>query len=164
MVKRYLDAFRCRKLLIPGEYDPVDNEWPQQPLHSYFISGIENIQAATNPCSFSISDISFLCCDGRNVCDLIRETSMNFHEAQMSLLNWRLLAPTAPTTIPYASSTNRDILVIEKIPNVFVCGGSEHLVWNELSGVLLISLPDFSKTRTVAVLDLITGEVEPISC
>jgi DNA polymerase II small subunit/DNA polymerase delta subunit B len=157
-MQNYLRGFPVRKLLIPGASDPVDGPWPQPPFAGAFLDGIPEIDATSNPAAFAVDGVSFVCSTGDAVSDVVSETCLGFHESQIAMLSWRLMAPTAPATVPYAPAVYAELLVFEELPNYFVCGGAERFFWTEVNGVNALSIPGFADTRTVVVLDLNTGQ------
>jgi DNA polymerase II small subunit/DNA polymerase delta subunit B len=159
MMGNFLQGIQCRKLLIPGSFDPVDTAWPQPPISPALLDGIDNIESTSNPASFQIGELSFLCASGDSVQDIVRETGFGFHDAQRQLLQWRLIAPTATATLPYSACAHGELLVFESLPHVFVCGGSPEFACSELSGISVISVPGFADARVAVVYDVRSGEV-----
>lgn len=163
MLETFMNEINCMKLLIPGEFDPVDASLPQYPFPSVLIGDIENLRTTSNPASFTVEDVSFICCSGQSVHGVVNETNMGFHEAQSAMLSWRLLSPTCPATLPINPALREDIMVMQTIPNVFVCGSAPKFTWNEVSGTTVISVPDFSTTKTAVILDMGTFECRSLS-
>ena len=154
----FLNRLNCHKLLIPGEYDPVPATLPQPAILPQFIADVDNADAATNPVSFSIENLQFICSSGDSVLDVVRDTGMSFHEAQIMLLTWRHLAPSHSQNFEHLVFPDTDPLVLDSIPNVFVCGHADKAAWNDINGVTVISVPDFWATRSIVVFDGNTGE------
>ena len=154
----FLNRFKCKKLMIPGEFDPVPATIPQPELPKTFTEDVENLQAATNPASFRIENVHFICSSGDPVLDIVRDIGVSFHEAQLMLLNWRHLAPMPSERFEYLTFPEADLLVLDSVPDFFVCGHSDKPAWNEINGVNVISVPDFWRSRELLVLDTSTGD------
>ncbi|OHT06546.1 hypothetical protein TRFO_25439 [Tritrichomonas foetus] len=159
MLDILFENVKCPKIIIPGVTDPTESYWPQTPLNKLFFHGINEVHPASNPALFSINDINFVCCSGDSVRDIVNETSYSFHESQIMMLRWRLLAPSMPYIIRPNPSMIEDNLVIDEAPNFFICGGSDSFIWSEICGINVISVPSFYQTHTAIFADLKTGDV-----
>jgi DNA polymerase II small subunit/DNA polymerase delta subunit B len=156
----YLGSINCRKLLIPGDFDPVDSALPYPPIPEAFWSGIEQLDSLSNPAWFEIDNLSFLCSSGTAVLDLMRHTGMSFTECQEYMVRWRLIAPTVPAAL---LGCLEEVLVMTEMPNFFVCGSSDALYVNSLKGVTFLAIPGFAEHRSAVVLDLTNGEATSVS-
>jgi DNA polymerase II small subunit/DNA polymerase delta subunit B len=162
MFQMIMREFTKKKLVISGAHDPVEYSWPQRPIPTVFLEGVNDIEAVSNPVAFSVGNLPFLCCSGDAVLDVVRETAFSFSEGQMAMLRWRLIAPTGPATLPHAATADdSDILTLDPIPLFYVCGGADHWSLQRQNGVTVIAIPRFCDRRTAVVLDLSTGEAVP---
>lgn len=149
----------CRKIFIPGSTDPTSSNWPQPPINPHLLNGVNSAESCTNPASFSINGIKFLVCSGDAIRDVTNETAYTFHESQIMLLRWRLLAPSMPSLIQPQPSMMTDNLIITEAPNYFICGDGDSFRWSECYGVNVISVPPFWSTNSCVFIDLHSGEV-----
>jgi DNA polymerase II small subunit/DNA polymerase delta subunit B len=156
MLSDFLSPISCKKLIIPGQSDPVEGTFPQGPLPHFFCDGISFLDRATNPAWFEVEHIPFLCCSGDPVLDVVNETGMDYGDVLLSLLEWRLIAPTSPGGFGCYLNAN---LIMDEVPNFFVCGGATEMVYRESRGVRAIGVADFTLTRAVVVVNLCSGEV-----
>ncbi|KAK8884354.1 DNA polymerase delta subunit 2 [Tritrichomonas musculus] len=159
MLEYLFEKVNCRKIIIPGSSDPTNSSWPQSPINSHFLKGVNSIDSCTNPAAFEINGIKFLVCSGDAIRDVINETAYTFHESQIMLLRWRLLAPSMPSLIQPHPSMMSDYLVIDEVPHYFVCGDADSFRWSEISGVNVVSIPPFWSTSSAIYIDLHSGEV-----
>ena len=148
------------------------------------------LKKATNPHEFQISPSSssaastssrtFLGTSGQNVRDCLQITSSGIglkektseEKAKASLdvmerfLNWGHIAPSAPDTLACYPFKDRDPFVLTKIPDVFFAGcqsafGSREIVVASQKSVL-VSVPSFSETGSVVLLNLKTLKAEEV--
>ena len=149
------------------------------------------LKKATNPHEFQISPSSssaastssrtFLGTSGENVRDCLQITSSGIglkgktseEKAKASLdvmerfLNWGHIAPSAPDTLACYPFKDRDPFVLTKIPDVFFAGcqsafGSREIVVASQKSVL-VSVPSFSETGSVVLLNLKTLKAEEVT-
>lgn len=159
MLEMLFELTPIPKIYVPGELDPTDFTWPQPPINKTLFSGLQNTHLCTNPALFDLDTIKFQVCSGLAVQDVVNQTDYSFHEAQIMLLRWRHLAPSMPELIQPHSSMIVDLLVMDEIPNFFVCGNSDSFNCTEYSGVRVVSVPSFCKTSTAVYLNLKSGDV-----
>jgi hypothetical protein len=152
-----LGLAKCSLVLMPGENDPCTRRLPQLPYHRCMFAK-RKWELVTNPVQFAFDDTVFLCGAGESPKDITKVTTLSFHDAQRSLLSWRHYAPTAPDDIPCAPSDTRDMLVIEELPNVFVCGCADEFDQSDLNGVRVISVPAFSETKSAVFYHMESGQ------
>ena len=149
------------------------------------------LKKATNPHEFQISPSSssaastssrtFLGTSGQNVRDCLQITSSGIglkektseEKAKAALdvmerfLNWGHIAPSAPDTLACYPFKDRDPFVLTKIPDVFFAGcqsafGSREIVVASQKSVL-VSVPSFSETGSVVLLNLKTLKAEEVT-
>jgi len=157
--------------IVPGPGDATNAGLPQQPVHRCLLPGAAPAAAltrATNPHEFDAGGARFLGTAGQNVDDVLRySTAATRVEAMASLLAWGHVAPTAPDTLPCHPFTAADPFVLQGAPHVFFAGGAAALEVGEAAveggGVVrLLAVPDFQATRTIALLNLRTLDVQPL--
>lgn len=159
MLEYLFNKVNCNKIFIPGSTDPTSSNWPQPPMNSHLFDGVSSVESCTNPSSFLINGIKFLVCSGDAIHDVINETNYSYHESQIMLLRWRLLAPSMPSLIQPQPSMTTDQLIINDVPNFFICGDADSFRWSECCGVNVISVPPFWSTNSAVFIDLHSGEV-----
>jgi hypothetical protein len=157
MFSQFFNGISCGKLIIPGKFDPVEGMFPQGSFIPAFCEGVDLLECASNPAWFAFNEITFLCSSGEPIWDIVRETGMSFGDAELCVLNWRLIAPTTPSN--FGSYLN-ETLILTKMPRFFLCGGASQTFCSEVKGVFVIGVDDFSVSRSVVVIDLNSGEVE----
>lgn len=113
-----LDDFLCELLptipitLLPGQNDPANASFPQQPVHSAMFMRSRAFSAApgatepgwfdavTNPWQGEVDGWRFLGTSGQNVDDVFKYVASDDRLGMMELMcRWRLVAPTAPDTL-----------------------------------------------------------------
>ncbi|CAI4227534.1 unnamed protein product [Auanema sp. JU1783] len=154
--------------LLPGQTDPTTQLWPQQPIHKACLPLSSASGAAlglvTNPYSFKLGDDEFLVTSGLNLTDLRRlSTVQKSSDLMKYILRWQHLAPTAPDTVDAFPFEKRDPFIMDGIPHVMICGNqpefSSEMFECKSGKTLCISLPRFSRTHMVSILDLNSMEV-----
>lgn len=158
--------------VMPGQYDPTNFTLPQQPLHRCMFplsSVYPTLRLASNPFQARLHGVRFLGTSGQNVCDIQRYSSIDDHlEILEKTLRLRHLAPTAPDTLGCYPFYQKDPFILEECPHVYFSGNAPSLQSRRVSGpdgqeVLLVTVPEFSTTRTACLVNLRTLECEPIS-
>ena len=157
MLEYLFSNVKCKKIIIPGGMDPTESCWPQPAMNQSFFKSVASIISTTNPASFEINGISFLCCSGEPVHDITNETTFDFHESQIMMLKWRHLAPSLPFFLSPNPFLQEDKFIIDDLPNYFICGDSDEFKSSIINGVNIISIPPFWKTHTAYYIDLSTG-------
>ena len=142
--------------------------FPQNPKGQFlFLDNIRNINAKTlnlveNPYIFEIYSHKlkakkyFLGTSGENINCIMQYTSINDPLLAMEkTLTWGHLAPLAPDTFRTYPFSDKDPLLIEKIPDIYFSSGKNdfnkkkfELKYDENNkkNVTLLELPDFSRT------------------
>ncbi|SCU79263.1 LAFA_0B01860g1_1 [Lachancea sp. 'fantastica'] len=174
--------------LMPGARDPSDQSLPQQPLHKAlfedtikpFFQKVQNelFTPTTNPVWLDFDGVSLLGTSGQNIDDIYKyvvpdaaneqnemETRLNMIEG---CLKWQNIAPTAPDTLwcyPYKSN---DPFILSKLPHVFFVGNQPAFASRSVkleggADVKILTIPDFSKTGEVVILDLETLDTEVVT-
>ena len=82
-------------------------------------------------------------------------------DALEAMVKWSHIAPTCPDTLGSFPFEEKDSFVIDRLPRVIFAGNQDRFTQRTLSmkdnrKVLLITLPKFSKSKTVVLLNLKT--------
>lgn len=159
---------KCDVDIMPGDNDIAGSFFPQQKFNIYLFPSLikdKNIIFSTNPHMFSINDLLFLGTSGQNIEDISRCKDMTGLKAVDILeetLEMRHLAPTSPDTLRSYPFTTDDPLIIEETPNIyFSCNANEFesKTIKHVDGMTkIITIPSFSKTSSIVLLDLDTLE------
>lgn len=164
--------------VMPGPKDPSNYSLPQQPLNRCLFPraatlttlGLEKV---TNPYSAVIDGVDFLGHCGQPTQNILNYVTMpegedGILDIMEKTLEWRHLAPTAPDTLSSYPFKMHDPFVVERTPHVFFVSNQERFEAKRVSGpngqtVVLVSVPDFCKTRTFVLLDLNTLDCHPVT-
>jgi DNA polymerase II small subunit len=166
---------RIRIVMMPGNHDAVRLAEPQPALPRQVTSMFDSrVQFVGNPCYLEIEGRTILAYHGRSMDDFIGNMHALSHdrpeEVMKEMLKRRHLAPLYGGLTALAPE-QKDYLVIDKVPNVFVTGHVHTCATSEYRGVKLINasawqsqtayqrmhnqIPDPAK---VPMMDLGTGE------
>ena len=179
--------------VMPGSSDPTNSALPQQPIHSCFLPNAARFEGSTlnkvtNPHEFQISSSgastssrTFLGTSGQNIRDCLKITSSGVGLKEKALeekaksaldvmekfLKWGHIAPSAPDTLSCYPFKDTDPFVLTQIPDVFFAGcqsafGTREIVVASQKSVL-VSVPSFSETGSVVLLNLKTLKAEEIA-
>ncbi|XP_030380207.1 DNA polymerase delta small subunit [Scaptodrosophila lebanonensis] len=157
--------------VMPGAYDPANFMLPQQPFHRCMFpqaSELASFQAVSNPYACLIDDALVVGTAGQNVADLLRSTSVESSlQALRCTLTWGHLAPTSPDTLACYPYTDNDPFIMHECPHVYFAGNCDSFetelhVGADGKQTRLICVPNFSKTQSVAVVDLDTLDCRQI--
>lgn len=178
--------------VLPGNNDPSEICLPQQKLHpslfganKQYIGG-DNFQITTNPTWLEMKEngLRMLGTSGQNIEDILKylpdelkdSTSNLLTKLMESTIKWQNIIPTAPDTLYCYPFENYDPFVLsDETPHVYFVGNQEKYASdtveiavdhdekvNDTVRVKLISVPRFSTTGEVVVLDINTLETEVI--
>ncbi|KAK6354304.1 hypothetical protein TWF730_008714 [Orbilia blumenaviensis] len=160
--------------LMPGESDPANASLPQQKMHptmfptAKYYTGSTFIPS-TNPHACEIDGVRFLGTSGQTIDDIFNYVDGNDRlEMMEKTLRWRLVAPTAPDTLWCYPFQDGDQFVIDACPHVYFVGnqpefGTRLIRGNEGQIVRLVTVPKFSETGELVLVDLETLECEVIN-
>ncbi|KAK6334768.1 hypothetical protein TWF718_010215 [Orbilia javanica] len=160
--------------LMPGETDPANASLPQQKMHptmfptAKYYAGSTFIPS-TNPHACEIDGVTFLGTSGQTIDDVFKYVDGDDRlEMMEKTLRWRLVAPTAPDTLWCYPFQDDDRFVIEKCPHVYFVGNQPEFGTRLTYGlnnqiVRCITIPKFSETGELVLIDLETLECEVIS-
>lgn len=175
--------------LMPGNTDPAEICLPQQTLHpslfqnnkQYF--GGPSFKKLTNPSWIEVNNIRMLGTSGQNIEDFLRYLPSDLVEEEGIILKlmesnikWQNIIPTAPDTLYCYPYENYDPFILNnETPNVYFVGNQDkfetktielerdhHEEAKENIRVKLLSIPKFSKTGEIVLMDLDTLETEVI--
>lgn len=156
-------ASKYNVLLMPGETDVTDSFLPQRALPTFCFPRTTNCTKVTmlsNPSSVTIKDKVLTLSDGMNVAKILQMTPGLQNEVDIleMTLKGRHFAPNCPEGHPCFPSKIRDDLIIEKPTNFFICGGARshqtRLLQSRTHTVKLLTVPKFSTTKSIVLLDL----------
>jgi len=146
-------------VLMPGSSDPCSISLPQQPYHTVLIDN-PKVTNSTNPSFFEINGVSVLCDAGESPNDISQTTSLSFYQSQEFILRCLHVAPSSPDHLPSFPLKERDLLIIDEMPNVFVCGCAEIFETGVYNDVKIISVPSFNTSGGVVLYDTQSGNAE----
>ncbi|VDN24073.1 unnamed protein product [Gongylonema pulchrum] len=155
--------------VMPGLGDPSTHLMPQQPIHrAVFPKSSQHgkmLNLVTNPYHFSLDGVHIMGTSGESLSDLRRfAKEANSVDLLRKILDWQHLAPTVPDTIDGFPFAERDPFIIETFPHIlFAANQSEvsHAIADFEDGrcTLLLSVPSFTKSSSVVLVNLRTLEV-----
>lgn len=168
--------------LMPGESDPTDICLPQQPLHKSFFTHNKhlvgsNIRTLTNPAWLELAGVRFLGTSGQNVNDIRKYLDSNKLEKNdinldimESTLKWQNIAPTAPDTLYCYPFDNYDPFTLkDETPHVYFVANQPSFGTRKVqldpqsnTSVTLVSIPKFSTTGEIVLMDPATLECEVV--
>jgi DNA polymerase II small subunit len=131
--------------LIPGDHDATLKALPQPAISKEYakeLYGLKNVHMLADPCNICIHGLEVLMYHGRSLIDVASSVpGVSFNEAYKAmkvLMRSRHLAPTyGERTLITASE--RDYLVVDRVPDIFHTGHL-HLLKSELyRGVLMVN-------------------------
>jgi len=158
--------------LMPGPHDPANFVLPQQPLHhcmlpqSYHCSTFRTVG---NPYSCRIGGRLVTGTSGQPINDILKNSTLETAlDALEKTLEWRHMCPTAPDTLGCYPYDNDDPFIFDQCPDIYFAGNQDVFadrLWKSVQGqsVRLISIPRFSQTATVVMIDVNTLECHTLS-
>ena len=135
---------------------------PEYPFHS-----------TTNPSYASLSGRLCLFTAGQPTTDIMKyvpiDDDITTLELMEATLNWRLIAPTAPDTLwcyPYQSG-DPFVIADGKCPSLYAVGNAEKFATRKIDiddgeSLRLVSVPSFSESGEIALVDLQTLETNVV--
>jgi DNA polymerase delta subunit 2 len=181
-----LDAFLADILptlpitLLPGASDPANVALPQQPLHAALFpqsrlyasppaqatSTLHGLDSVTNPWTGDVEGQRVLATGGQTVADLLKYVAgVGALEVMEMMLRWRCIAPTAPDTLWCYPFQDHDPLLLRECPHLYIAGCQDRFATRVVQGpegqrVRLVSVPRFSRTGQIVLVDMESCEVE----
>ncbi|CAB4056807.1 POLD2 [Lepeophtheirus salmonis] len=142
---------------------------PQQPLHKCLFpraaAYASTFQTVTNPYFFQIEGTKIYGSSGKNVEDIVRNSSLKDPlQVMEEILKWGHISPTSPDTLGCFPYKDKDPFVMEFLPHVLFSAihGKEHLS-KFTNNTLLFTIPNFSTSGSLVLLnlkDLSTKEIK----
>ncbi|KAL5291786.1 POLD2 family protein [Megaselia abdita] len=161
--------------LMPGIYDPTNFMLPQQPFHHCLFPEsrkLSSFHCVTNPYQFEMEDRLVLGCSGQNLQSVMKITNIeDTMDALKGTLEWSHLSPTCPDSLACFPYLDKDPFVIKECPHIYFAGNHtdgelKTEMWTGNNGdkkTRLICVPSFSKTQSVAVVNLNTLDCTKVS-
>ncbi|OLN86916.1 DNA polymerase delta small subunit [Colletotrichum chlorophyti] len=166
--------------LMPGAEDPANASYPQQPIHAamfprsrVYCAGPDSkdpgwFHATTNPWEGEVDGWRVLGTGGQNVDDVFKYVDSDDRLGMMeAMCRWRCTAPTAPDTLWSYPFQDDDPFVMKNAPHLYFAGCQPEFSTKVIHGtdgqkVRLITVPSFSKTKEVVLVDTETLEVSKV--
>ncbi|KAF3924620.1 hypothetical protein AA313_de0202330 [Arthrobotrys entomopaga] len=160
--------------LMPGENDPANASLPQQRMHPTMFPNTKYYTGSTfipstNPALCEIDGVKFLGTSGQTIDDIFKYVDGDDRlEMMEKTLRWRHIAPTAPDTLWCYPFQDVDQFIIDVCPHVYFVGNQPEFGTRLVAGandqlVRLITIPKFSETGELVLVDLDSLECELIS-
>ncbi len=132
-------------VIIPGNHDAPRKALPQPAISNEFLEPLQEsrkVHSLGNPSFLSLHNVETLLYHGRSLEDVIYAVPGMSHQhpekAMTLLLQSRHLAPVYGGKTPL-SPENRDLLVIERVPDILHSGHIHVLEYNNYRGVLVVN-------------------------
>ncbi|KAI9158683.1 DNA polymerase delta small subunit [Paramyrothecium foliicola] len=166
--------------LLPGPQDPANASYPQQPIHPAmfplaraYVKDPASSQpgwfdSVTNPWEGEVDGWRVLGTGGQNVDDVFKYVGTDDRLGMMeAMCRWRCCAPTAPDTLWAYPFQEDDPFVMQSCPHLYFVGCQPRFSTKVISGpqgqtVRLITVPSFSETREIVLVDTDTLEVSTV--
>lgn len=166
--------------LLPGEHDPANASFPQQPIHTAMFPRSRTfastpgsnepgwLDTVTNPWEGEVEGWRLLGTGGQNVDDMFKYVDSEDRLGMMeAMCRWRCSAPTAPDTLWSYPFQEDDPFVMKECPHVYFVGCQPEFGTRVISGpegqtARLISIPSFSVTKEIVLVDSKTLEVSRV--
>ncbi|KFA67538.1 hypothetical protein S40285_04234 [Stachybotrys chlorohalonatus IBT 40285] len=166
--------------LMPSVQDPSNGTYPQQPVHAAMFPTARTywqdpassqpgwLDAVTNPWEGEIEGWKVLGTGGQNVDDMFKYVSSDDRLGMMeAMCRWRCCAPTAPDTLWSYPFQDDDPFVMQTCPHLYFVGCQPRFSTKVIHGpegqsVRLITIPSFSATKEIVLVDTETLEVEVV--
>ncbi len=134
---------RIRILMLPGNHDAVRPAEPQPTFPPEITKLFDSrITFLGNPCQFSLEGVEVLAYHGMSIADFISTIpGLSFNtpiEVMKEMLRRRHLAPVYGDKTPLAPE-NRDWMVMDSVPDIFVTGHVHAAGIEDYRGVVLIN-------------------------
>jgi len=161
--------------LLAGARDPSRHNWPQPPIHRCVVpraSTFSTFESLTNPTIFTSSGLTLTGTDGLNIKDICRLSTLSPLDALECTLRWRHIVPTAPDTVGCYPYDKLDPFVLQERPQIYFAGDQPTFAARRVGPpeaksiheqTLLLSIPSFSKTATIVLVDTETLQAIPVS-
>ncbi|KAF4119633.1 DNA polymerase delta subunit 2 [Geosmithia morbida] len=164
--------------LLPGEKDPANTSYPQQPVHAALFPQSREygptpgetgwLDAVTNPWDGRVDGWKILATGGQNVDDAFKYVEGSDRLGMMeAMCRWRCCAPTAPDTLWSYPFQDDDPFVLNECPHLYIVGnqpafGTRTIHGPEGQTVRLITVPSFADTKEIVLVDTDTLDVSKV--
>ncbi|KAF4970090.1 hypothetical protein FSARC_2791 [Fusarium sarcochroum] len=168
--------------MLPGSQDPANASYPQQPVHPAMFPSARAythdpaapatkpgwFDTVTNPWEAELEGWRVLGTGGQNVDDVFKYVGTDDRLGMMeAMCRWRCCAPTAPDTLWSYPFQEDDPFVMQTCPHLYFVGNQPHFSTKVVHGpegqsVRLITVPTFSETKELVLIDTETLEVERV--
>ncbi|KAF9771479.1 hypothetical protein IL306_010895 [Fusarium sp. DS 682] len=168
--------------MLPGALDPANASYPQQPVHPAIFPSARAyardptapatqpgwFDTVTNPWEAELEGWRFLGTGGQNVDDIFKYVGTDDRLGMMeAMCRWRCCAPTAPDTLWSYPFQDDDPFVMHTCPHLYFVGNQPQFSTKVIHGpegqlVRLITVPSFSETKELVLVDTETLEVERV--
>ncbi|KAI1072645.1 hypothetical protein LB507_002798 [Fusarium sp. FIESC RH6] len=168
--------------MLPGAQDPANASYPQQPVHPAMLPAARAytrdpaaaddqpawFDTVTNPWEAELEGWRVLGTGGQNVDDVFKYVGSDDRLGMMeAMCRWRCCAPTAPDTLWSYPFQDDDPFVMQTCPHLYFVGNQPQFSTKVIHGpegqsVRLITVPSFSQTKELVLVDTETLEVERI--
>jgi DNA polymerase II small subunit len=132
-------------IIIPGNHDAPRKALPQPAISNTYLETLQEsrkVHSLGNPTSLSLHSVEVLLFHGRSLDDILSTVpEMNYNhpeKAMQLLLESRHLAPVYGEKTPL-SPESKDLLVIERVPDIFHAGHVHVLGHSNYRGVLIVN-------------------------
>lgn len=157
--------------IMCGESDPANCTLPQQPFHPCLFPSTRTystFKCHPNPCVIEAGETRLMGTSGQNIDDLALYAEGSRMQHLINTLNWRIMAPTAPDTLPCYPFQKSDPFFISKCPHVYFAGNqpcfeSRLLHGPEGQAVRAVLVPSFLQSSCVVLLNLDDLSVMPLT-
>ncbi|RYP12629.1 hypothetical protein DL767_011164 [Monosporascus sp. MG133] len=167
--------------LLPGAQDPANASYPQQPIHSAMFPNSRQytvlptssdagwFDTVTNPWEGELDGWRVLGTGGQNVEDVFKYVDSDDRLGMMeAMCRWRCCAPTAPDTLWSYPFQDDDPFVMENCPHLYFVGcqpefGTKVVHGPQGQSIRLITVPSFSATKEIVLVDSETLEVTKVN-
>ncbi|KAL0943649.1 DNA polymerase alpha/epsilon subunit B [Colletotrichum truncatum] len=166
--------------LMPGAQDPANASYPQQAIHSAMFPRSRPyastpdakepgwFDTTTNPWEGEIEGWRVLGTGGQNIDDVFKYVDSDDRLGMMeATCRWRCSAPTAPDTLWAYPFQDDDPFVMKNAPHLYFVGCQPEFSTKVIQGlegqqVRLITVPSFSETKEIVLVDTETLEVSKV--
>lgn len=175
--------------LMPGANDPSNRSLPQEPLHKALFSQTlgqhyeevnrDILSLVTNPYRFHMEGLEILVTSGQSINNICKYLIPNHNSSQEDdttehrldlmecTMRWQNIAPTAPDTLWTYPFPDSDPFLLDEWPHVYVVANQPSYGVRDLDiqgrKIKLISVPAYSSTGDLVLLDLATLETEVVN-
>ncbi|KAJ3259265.1 DNA polymerase delta subunit 2 [Chytriomyces hyalinus] len=158
--------------VMPGSEDATNYALPQYAMPSGLFPksrGFSSFQSVSNPYCASIGGVRLLGTSGQTIDDIYRYVDAEDRMAMVErTLRWGHMAPTAPDTLACYPFQDADPFIIDKHPNLYFIGNQPEFGTKLSVGPLgettrIVLVPSFSKTKTIALVNLRTLDCHKVS-